>query len=344
MRRTVSVVFALLFGAFGLLAVACNSNVTPAPNPNAPEVFLPDSISFDVDELPEDTTGAKVIAQSQTQTELQQYDRTIRAASQVVHSFQRFADRSLKLAAAIRDDFPDPAATQISGDLLVEGETVQYRADFASFDIDSDGTTEGSGFANQNPVALRMWVDRGEGFERFLCVLISSRPTSQGTGAGEMFVRPSAADATVYEDLQLYVSWDRTDSTHGWNEALVSGHVRGNVAMSIGHQRVDARMNAENVLEKTVRSSSFFTDNPFDFTSYQSSVHFLRGGSSVLVSAASVGGDRLIDFTDVCVSLPNRGGGEADCSGFNLQDVALLAMPGEGQANFPSDFPETPTF
>ncbi len=343
----------MLATPIGCVLPGCNPGTTvPGPivddttnNDSEPiEPFLPEAITIDVTELPEedDSTSGKLIPTFQTGPAA--YDRTLRAASQIVHAFQRIADKALTTGAAIREDITSADVTHVADDLTVNGMTVLYKADFSPFDIDGDGTVDGSGTFSEDPVALRMWVDRGEGYQRFLCALVTARPSAGGVGAGTLFVHPHATDENAVESLNLKTHWDRTDPAHGWNEAFVTGMLRTGVDISIGYQRVDVRT-FETGLEKTIRSSSVFDDSPWDFEEFASSVHFRRGGISVLVSALSTGGLVVVDVAEDCVSIAQKILVDASlCEDLDTQDTPFLAMPVGGEADFPADFPETPTF
>lgn len=222
---------------------------------------------------------------------------------------------------------------------------ISYRADFGAFDVDDDGDLDGSGRADTAPVAIRMWVDRGNGFERFLCGVVTTRPTTANRGAGSLYVKPNAAREASFADLKVFFKWDRTDASHKWNEAYVSGQVRTNYAMTTGHQRVDVRTDAGDVVEKTVRSTSNFTDTPFGFDTYSFSSHWRRGGSAVLISGLSAGGTSQVDFTDICVNLSDRAvsdGGE--CDDFDTQDNDFLAAPVGDETDWPAAFTAAPSF
>ncbi len=339
-------------GGFGLLFAGCNGRLTgglPGGGTNGDVVapFLPDDVSLDVSELPDPdaSTTAKSVRTASAITGVTAYDRTVRAAGAVLHAFQRTARRTFALGAAIKKDFTDANQTQVSGTFRVATLTVSYRADFAPFDIDGDGTADGSGKATVDPVALRMWVDRGNGFERFLCALVTTRPSSANVGAGQMFFKPSAAIATDFSDLQVRVNWDRTDTSHKWNEAFVSGRLRNDYVMSAGHQRVDVRTTTDGSVEKTVRSNASFTQSPFGFDAYSFSAHTLVGSGAILISGLSTGGTAQVDFTNVCVSVTDRSlATNGECDAFDTQDMAFIDAPTGSETGFPADFPAQPTF
>ncbi|MFQ5411769.1 MAG: hypothetical protein ACE5EC_05710 [Phycisphaerae bacterium] len=332
----------------GLVAAACNGSFPGSIFGGGESVasFLPDDISLDISELPDsDTATGKASNSDLAITGVGAYDKTLRATGAIMHAFHRMANKSFALGAAVKKDITDPNANQIADTITVNGVEVAYRADFSAFDIDGDGTDDGSGKINQEPVALRMWVDRGNGFERFLCALVTTRPTTANIGAGQVYVKPNAANGDLFADLMIYTKWDRTNAAHKWNEAFVSGQVRPNYVMSTGHQRVDIRTQTDDTVEKTVRSTSNFTDNPFGFDTYAFSSHWRRGAGAVLISGQSTGGTTQVDFSNVCVSLTDRAlatGGE--CDGFDTQDVAFLTAPTGTETDFPTDFPAQPTF
>ncbi|MFQ5501677.1 MAG: hypothetical protein ACE5EQ_05175 [Phycisphaerae bacterium] len=333
---------------FGLVAVACNGNFLGGIFGGDETVasFLPDDISLDISELPDsDTATGKASNSDLAITGVSAYDKTLRATGAIMHAFHRMANKAFALGAAVKLDIDDANANQIADTITVNGVEVAYRADFSAFDIDGDGTADGSGKINQEPVALRMWVDRGNGFERFLCALVSTRPTTANIGAGQVFVKPNAANGNLFADLMIFTKWDRTDTAHKWNEAFVSGQVRPNYVMSASHQRVDIRTQTDGTVEKTVRSTSKFTSSPFGFDTYSFSSHWKKGSGAVLISGLSTGGIAQVDFTDVCVSLTDRTlATTGACDGFDTQDNAFLSAPVGTENDFPADFPAQPTF
>ncbi len=348
MQRKIGIV--ALAGCMALIAAACDGTFTGfGGSGGGGEVvgaFLPDDVNLEIDELPDEEGTSAKAAQSDAQiTGTNAYDRTLRATGAIMHAFHRSAARAMRLAAAIRTDFTSADQTQVHGQRTVDGQVISYRADFGAFDIDGDSDLDGSGRADTEPVAIRMWVDRGNGYERFLCGVVTTRPTSAHNGAGSLYVKPDAAREASYDDLKVYFNWDRTDASHKWNEAYVAGQVRANYAMTMGHQRVDVRTDAGDVVEKTVRSTSNFTDTPFGFDTYSFSSHWRRGGSAVLISGLSAGGTSQVDFTDICVNLADRvvsNGGE--CDDFDTQDNDFLAAPVGDETDWPAAFTEEPSF
>ena len=309
---------------------------------------LPDAITLDISELgDEDTNAAKMKDETAARcTGDPAIDRTLRAGVVVTHAFHRLADRALALGARIRNDIDDPTQTQVEGTFPVLGGTTAYKADFAAFDIDGDGTADGSGMANVEPVAIRIWTDSGAGYQPFMCALVTTRPTTSNLGAGEFFTMPSAAIPDAPADFFVHVVYDRTDPAHKWNEAFTTGHMRPNVSTSTAHHRVDVRTNANDQVERTIRSTSTFSEHPLGFADYSFAAHFKRGGTAVLLSGLSTGGTTQVNFSNVCVDISSctiDAGGTA-CSDFDTQDMSFIDAAAASQLMFPADFPSTPTF
>jgi hypothetical protein len=343
MKRTLALCglgIGIMFGMW-----ACNG----APNwlgGSAVAAFMPDSVSLDVNELPDEDSGLSARTKDDAAEGITTpFERTLRAAARIMHNFHRMADRSLALGARIRYDMTSPDQTQVSGTFTVQGQPVLYKADFAAFDVDGDGTPDGSGNAVDTPVAIRIWTDRGAGYGRFLCALVTVKPSGANLGAGRMFVRPDAVDANAEDDLQVYANWDRTDSAHKWNEAYITGRLLETLALSNGHQRVDVRTNAEEEIEKTVRSASNFTESPYGLNAYQASVHFKPGSGAALLSGLATGTGGSINFTDICVNLIDQSlATNGECDAFDVQDMAFIDFPTGSETAFPAAFPEQPTF
>lgn len=342
--------------AFSVVSIcvlgACNTQfpIGDTGNSNAAKDIMPGGLTLEISEVgDEDSNAAKSKdGEAARCTGDPAIDRTLRAGVVVLHAFHRVADRALALGAKIKLDIVDPNQSQVEGQFMAFGEPVSYKADFSAFDIDGDGVADGSGMANVEPVALRMWVDKGDGngFQQFLCALITTRPGTDNLGAGEIFCRPLAADKIASPDLQVRVTYDRTDPAHKWNDAYVSGRVRDEVQMSIGRHRIDVRGTEDGNVEKTIRSSTVFTQHPLGFANYQFAAHFQRGGGTVLLSGESTGGSTQVDFDNVCVDIASCivDAGGSSCSAFDTQDMNFLDPPLGGEANFPADFPTSPTF
>jgi hypothetical protein len=330
----------------GLTGTSNNSNSNTNTSANNARSVLPDAITLDTSELPDDTGVGKDINNNDSgANDDQGHDHSARTGGAVIHGFHEIADRALAIAAQIRKDITDPNQTQVSGTLHIGGKDVPYKADFAAFDFDGDGTPDGSGHANVEPVALRLWVDSGGGFKQFLCGLIATRPSDANLGAGAFYVKPSAARSDAPADLQFFVKYDRTDATHKWNEAFLTGLVRPNFAVSAGDARVDIRTYPDNHVEKTARTTVNFSSNPFGFTNFATSVHWTKGSPYALMSAQSTGGTSQITFTNVCVTMGQRHMvASSNCASFDTQDTAYLATPTGNETTFPTDFPATPTF
>lgn len=306
--------------------------------------FMPTGISMDVSELP---SQGDPTSRDKGDTSLQNpgpIGRTLRSAERIVQNFHRMADHAVIIGAKIRHDMTDPTQTQVTG-TFDEGKAT-YKADFAAFDFDGDGTPDGSGNAIDTPVALRVWADRGNGYQRVFCALITTKPSGDNFGAGRVCTHPGAAREDDPVDLQISVQWDRTDSAHKWNDAFMSGQLQPDLKLHDGHARVDVRSgDTADSLEKTVRSATNFADNPYGLDTYQSSVHFKPGSGYALIDATAAGSGGTIDLTDVCVDLAGEStAGGSQCDSFDKQDMAFIDLPTGNETAFPADFPEQPTF
>lgn len=340
---------------------AANTGATGGNAEVVSQVFA-ESLGVDLSELPDDTTdesSTKPIGTSQlvegpnannsntnsSGNPFAGVRRSLVAATGIINGFHHSADRALALARKITRDMTDRNQTQVEGEFLIGAQRVAYKADFGAFDLNGDGTPDGSGTAFQTPVVVRVWTDQGTGFARFLCALVATKPSNGNVGAGQLWVHPSTARPDAFDDLQIYIAWDRTDTTHEWNEAFVSGQVTRAYALDIGHQRVDLRPSAAGTPTKTVRSTSNITQSVAGFAQYQLATHYERGQPNVLVSALSTGGSVQVALTNVCVNLAQQALAAAGaCDGFDLQDFAFLPFPTGEENNFPAAFAETPSF
>ncbi len=342
MRASLALIASLTAG-IALLAGGCpGTGGTGDGNTPTVAAFLPTGVTLDISELPEDSdtdTGQNAATQRNT------YERVLRNAATIVHRFHRFVDEALARGADIRAAMTDPNQTQVTGTFTINAVQVAFKADFAAFDFNGDGHLEGSGNAHTEPVALRVWADRGSGYQPYFCALVTKRPTTANLGTGSVYAKPSTANASVPESVQLFVDYDRTQDDHKWNLAHVSGRVHPNYTILNGSARVDLRANVGGILEKTVRASAAFASNPYGFQTYQGSVHCQLGGTFALLSAQATATTGQVSFTDKCVNLTTHElatGGQ--CDSFDTQDMVFLDIPIGGETTFPAAFPATPTF
>jgi hypothetical protein len=344
------------FSLVSLLCLSMGATCNGLPGPGGTDgtgtqskqipAFLPDGVTMDTSELPatgdptsRDKTDADMLNVGPAQ-------RTLEAATRIVQNFHRLADHAVALGAKIQHDMTDPTQTQVQGSFVTPNGQVTYKADFAAFDFDGDGTSDGSGNAVDTPVAIRVWVDRGTGYQRLMCALVTTKPSTDNLGAGKTYVHPASARADDPGDFQVFVNWDRTDPAHKWNDAFVSGQLRPDLSIHNSHDRVDVRTEASATdVEKTVRESTLFGDNPYGMVSHQASVHFKPGSGFALLDGTATGSGGTFSFSDVCVNLSTQSlatGGE--CDTFDKQDMSFVDLPTGNETAFPAGFPEQPTF
>ncbi|MCB9851526.1 MAG: hypothetical protein H6819_00400 [Phycisphaerales bacterium] len=312
---------------------------------DAVEQFIPDDITLDISELPNtDSQNAKAHNADATISGSAAYDRSTRAGSRVMNMFQGAAQRSMALAAVINGDMESADVTEVYGDFMVNSTTVNYRADFAAFDFDGDNIADGSGNAVTEPIALRVWVDRGDGFERFLCALVTTKPTTANLGKGALYCRPAAARSTEYTDLMVYTQWDRTEANHKWNLAWVTGQLGENYSFDNAILRVDHRTDGD-VTGKTVRATTMFSDSPYGFDTFSMAGHWQAGSGAMLLHAQASGGITDLNFDEICVALDDLDTTDSTlCNDFDTQDMNYLDAADGTETAWPADFPAEPTF
>lgn len=316
--------------------------VSDTPPSSAVGDIMPNALSIDISDLPDDTSSKEDLA---SQSSANFYRRTEISTAAIVNAFHRYADRSILVAKKIQANITDPNQTNVSGSFVLNGTTVSYKADFSAFDIDGDGVPDGSGTAAADPVAIRMWVDRGEGYQPFLCALITHRPANGNLGAGVLYAHPSAVFANASDTFQYEIQWDRTDDSHKWNLANLEGRAREFYTLTKGVARVDQRNEGGGVINKTVRANGFFSESSVRLDHLLTSVVYHPGSGQAMMSSNSSDGAASIAFTDSCVNLAdfseNKDGA---CDTYDKQDDTFLAEPTGTEATFPADFPATPTF
>ena len=301
--------------------------------------FLPSSITLDVSEIDIDAGSSRLTSQG--------YGRVLNTATQITDWFHTAADKVLAIGATISDDLTKPTDTTASGTFKINGESVAYKCDFGAFDFDGDGKFDGSGDSQTAPVAFRIWTDSGNGYQQFMCGLITTLPTSTSVGAGKIFAFPAAAASDAPADQQLYIEWDRTSSNHRWNFGYITGTINNDddSVARIGTARVDVRGSSSYTYEKTVRGAVDFDTHPDSQTSSQNAVHFAQsGGGNALLSVQIVGGNDATTELNTCIDIKTLTENANGCGEFDTQDMNLLDLPIGGEADFPASFGISPSF
>lgn len=304
--------------------------------------ILPSVLSLDTDEFPEDST-------SETARGINPGNGTGRYCAlghTVLQRFHFLLDRGLALAATLNADLLDHGVDpHLQGTFRVRGKNVAYKADFSAFDIDGDGTPDGSGQPGITPAALRLWVDPdGDGvYERFLCTLVTTRPTTDNAGAGELYLHPGVLVAESNNDVRAYVNWDRTNPAARWNEGWTSGSIRADYHVDAAHVRVDVATLADTSVQKTIRSTAIFKANRFGVTQFEYAARTLRGTGYALMNAQATGGG-LERQTQACLELGSCGLSVSGCANIDPAGMDFLDAAEGTETDWPADFPEAPTF
>lgn len=285
--------------------------------------FLPESVALDISELPEQASAAV--------PQYEHFANDIRVTGHLIRESDQYISRALTLAASIRDDMIGPDQVHVTGTLDFNGTALPYMADFSPFDIDDDEIVDGSGSAVVEPVALRVWVDRGEGYKRFVCALVPIRPSKANLGAGRIITRPNTLDPVVPPNFRIEARWNHTDPDHVRNEIYRTTQL-DQLSFVRQQLRLDFRSVADDSVEKNFRIWGG-TITPGSINSWGTSMHVRAGLPRVEIAGN-------------CLSLPvlsgDIGGEFAECDSFDLRDDT--GPLGGSDANFPLDFPLKPTF
>lgn len=336
--------------ALGVLAaIGCQGLSIPGflSNGATPSAdVLPSGLTLDISEFPDDDVApdtAKSAAEDRTFPS--DHARVCHAAGAILHGFHRLLDRGLALAAALNDDLVDPTNPHLEGSFEVFDRVVQYKADFSAFDIDGNGTPDGSGQFDIEPVALRLWVLADDGTaSRWLCGLITTRATPDNAGAGQVYLQPGVVHPLVNPDFHVHALWDRTNPMHKWNEAYTVGRLRVNVDTTAGHHRVDVETLADDTVQKTVRSTTAISNSDFLFSELRYAGRTIRGSGVALVNTEAIGTPNVL-VTGLCVSLEQCDPVPGDqCSSIDPTGMDFLPASAGGETDWPTDFPDSPTF
>jgi hypothetical protein len=304
---------------------------------------LPSGIALDISEFPDDSTNAdKEIVSDRTFAGDQ--ERVCYVAGAILYGFHRLLDRGLALAAALNHDLEDPSDPHLQGSFFVGGQMVDYKADFSAFDIDGNGTADGSGRFDTEPVALRLWVIKNGVEIRLLCGLITTRATRESVGAGEVYLQPGVVLPLVNPDFKVFARWDRTDDAHQWNEAFTVGRLRVNVDSTAGHHRVDVDTFADGSIQKTLKSTTSISNSDFLFSELRYAARTLRGSGFALVNTEAAGTPN-VSVTGLCESIgqcvPAAG---SNCAAIDSSGMDFLPASASGETEWPADYPESATF
>lgn len=348
-RWTVQYGVFVALGLMAVVAIGCQGlslpGFTGSSLSNGKATVLPSGIALDISDFPDDDVDADSAKSTVGDRGFNgDHNRVCHAAGAILHGFHRLLDRGLALAAALNNDLQDPANPHLQGSFQVNGREVEYKADFSAFDIDGDGTPDGSGQFDMEPVAIRLWVLQDGTATRLLCGLISTRASTDNAGAGQVYVQPGVIHPMVNQDFKAYAKWDRTDPAHKWNEAYTVGRLRVNVDSTAGHHRVDVVTLADESIQKTVRSTTAISNSDFLFSELRYVGRTIRGSGVALVNTEAIG-TPSVTTTGLCVSLeqcmPTQG---SDCSAIDSTDMDFLPAAAGGETDWPADFPQSPTF
>jgi len=307
--------------------------------------ILPDALTLAVDEFPDDATDPDAGPAEGAGRIFQDTDeRSCLAIGAILHGFQRLLDRGLALSRAVNSDLQDPADPHLEATMIVDGQQITYKADFSPFDIDGDGTSDGSGRFDTEPVAVRMWVLKQSGAEQFLCALIITRPSAQNVGAGQMYMQPGVISSSVSPEFRIFASWDRTDPQSRWNEAYTLGTLRGNLQADSGHHRVEIIMLDDGSEQKTLSSVTNINASDYGFSALRFVGRTIVGSGVALVSVEGVG-QPGIAVTDQCISVPGCEPAQDDsCGSIDTDGFDFLSPPTGSETDWPADYPAQPTF
>ncbi|MCZ6539742.1 MAG: hypothetical protein O6922_07965 [Chloroflexi bacterium] len=329
-------------------AIGCGGN----PLGGSSASVFPSSLSLDISDFPDDTTnadaraviGGEVAHIDSARIFNGAFERPCRAIGALLHGFHRLLDRGMALAALINNDLTDPDDPHVQGTLPAGGQSWTYKADFSAFDIDGDNTVDGSGRFDTDPVAVRVWIVKDTGAERFFCALITTRPTTDHAGAGQLYLQPGVIHPLVNADFTTYSMWDRTDAANRWTEAYTVGRLRQNIHAPAGHHKIELLTLADGSVQKTVRSTSTIDNSDFDISEIKVAGRTIRGTNLGLLNVEIVG-TPTVTITGQCISLIDcSASAAADCSSIDTAGMDFLDPAVGGETDWPADFPETPTF
>lgn len=342
---TIAKAFALATALSFCAILGCSpaDSTLPDGNNTLTSKVLPAALSLNIDEFPEDDTSET--ARGMMDIPSTGHGRFCVMGPTIIHRFDKLIDAGLTLAAGLNEDLADVQDTTLASTMLVRGVEVAYKADFAAFDIDGDGTADGSGTPDTAPVALRLWVDpRGTGeYEPFLCALLTTLPGDTDAGAGKMYVSPHVLNPSAKADFRAFISWDRTDQANLWNEAYFQGTLRTGYRMSASHSRVDLKTLEDGSVEKTLRNTGTLVDNPVGIGEMRFASRTIEGLGFGLLNAEAVGSGVEAQF-NICTSLENCSMHPGDCSTIDPDGMDYLQAPAGNETDWPADFPAAPTF
>ncbi len=334
--------------AIAAALLGCGQN----PTANVGTAVLPASLSLDISDFPDDTTnpdarivnGATDSAAETGRDFAHPHERPCRAAGAILHGYHRQLDRGMALAAWINRDLTDPENPFVEGTIPAGGRNWTYKADFSAFDFDGDDTLDGSGRFDTAPVAIRVWISKDDGPQRFLAALITALPEPEHPGAGALYIQPGVLHPRINADFMAYNLWDRTDSADRWSEAYTVGRLRRNIDAVAGHHRIEIVTLNDDSIQKTVRTTTTINESDFDISEFQIAARTVRGLGVALINTEIAGtpDDSVIGR---CISLTECGPADADdCADISTDGMEFLDPAVGDETDWPVDFPQEPTF
>jgi hypothetical protein len=321
-----------------------NSNSTNSTSNGVKyKAVLPEALTPDISEFSEEAAPSPA-----NRIAGQPADHICDLGNGVIIKAHRHLDLALaRIVAKLNADLIASGTTDghLAGTYVGEHGTGAYKADFSAFDIDGDGTPDGSGDPRTLPVALRLWVDpENDGtFVRLLCALITAFPSVVHTGAGQIYIQPSVTSSEADATFHLHIQWDHTDPANKFNEAFLSGVLGDNLVVGNGHIRVDLTTLSDSSVQKTLQSVTTFTGDAIAIREFDYAARTLQGLGFATVKGKASGPALSGEFT-ACIALDHCTLSVLGCQTIDSAGLNFLPAPTGTETDFPVDFPATPTF
>jgi len=341
-----------------MIAVACfacagNPATAPAPLAEVPaELRIPKSVAINVDEIRSATGGTSsiknLVGSGGTFS-----DQIAFGADQVTQENQ-FVDEILGPLNTFTIP-ASPSTTTFQTTVDVGGLLLGLKMDFANFDFDGDGVSEGcSGHTAALPICMRIYVSNptlaGGAYQRRLEAVFTSFPTDNNPGAGRLRgTQLQSKDDQGAESGLFQVIYDRTDSTNLSNELF------------FGAGRSESNPNDFVIKAHALTTQMGPVDHAIKTLLLSGSTDFGGGTSSV---GQYIGKFRVdADFWGGTVDIENPSGTEAfqdkcaqissgnevpigDCQNLNIDvgQTGFIDFLNPADVMFPADFPNSPPF
>lgn len=317
-----------------------NPAAPPAPPAELPSALrLPESISIDVDTTRSSSGGAALTTTSQAAlVGSGSFADFIAFSSDLVYFANQRLDGLLGPLHAITIPV-SPSLHRMEMVLLVGSKAYVARLDFADFDLNGDGVTEGCpGHTAGLPLCVRVWLDDGTTEYRLLAARFDAFPTETNPGAGSLrgkdlsFSGPGAP-------FQVAANYDHVDPENKFTDSFFTAvDVETDPAdheIVFGIRAFASQLGPD---ASAVKTTNAVDDSGQGLGRWREDDDYWSGSFNEFPNAS---GEPTTSFANECAYIPSGEGVTVDfcdARGISVGDLPFVASPTETDVFF-YDFP-----